>query len=909
MARLTHVMTDEPDIAGCLTTPASRKEVEAAWSEHFTLLRRWSPRMTARPVVWLDGPGAVPSPDVLDRCGAASWGEVLGSVSYEMRGCAGSGMWFHWGPEGPPPLRPLWSPPLSVRFDVATRCIRATPELSQVEDRMGYFTGVPGTVLHAGDDLYFVANDALVWHLLWGGSGNPFLSLLRCMSRVSLAWVLPDRVLCLEFPEEVHLDAENLPHREDGPAVRWGGREYDFRHGKSVPDAATQSQPLKEGADAAEAPGGEAPMRWLDRRIADLSSPDRARRWRASEELRRLGAEVAPAVRRIAQALQHRDPEVRAHAACLLGVLRRPAARAVLALVEALKDAQPDVRAAAAEALGDIENRRAVPALVAALRDPERDVRDKAAWALSKFGPRARRAVPVLEVLLEDPDRFVRRNAAQALAAIGCPAVPALIRALQAPERRVRHMVAEALWDTLRIERTGWSKALLPVLTPALEDEQSGATVRALAVEVLADIRGRKALPRLLQALADPEEVVRRNAARALARLGPAAVPVLMGTLRNGDATRRMGAVEALAGFLDLAKRHPQLAWYRLALRFGLLRRVHEQALRGILLALQDASDCVRAAAIRVLGGDALPAPIVAALIGLLKDPAARIRWLAAWALGWTGSGTAAVPALMEAFHEEDPDLRWIAAWALGRLGAGAADAPALIRAAADDSDWRVRRAAVTALGRLGILKAEARAGLRVLQDPDWRVRQAAAEALRGCADEEGVYEALWEVAKDEDPAVRRAAVEVLEGPGPGCLPEWPVVAEWLKDSDWGVRQTAARMLSHAYGAGIAEDVEMVAARLIEAFDSPDDKFREAVVKSLTRLPPLPTHTAPKFLEGLQDDPSPAVRELSAELLGRMADPGEPAVSQLRAALEDPARSVRRAAKSALHQLCRRRSR
>jgi HEAT repeat protein len=90
------------------------------------------------------------------------------------------------------------------------------------------------------------------------------------------------------------------------------------------------------------------------------------------------------------QDLAHSDPMVRATAASILGKYGAEAAPAVPALTQALRDPNRDVRICATYALAALGQpaQSAVPALRQALRDGDKDVRDGAAYALKQLkGP------------------------------------------------------------------------------------------------------------------------------------------------------------------------------------------------------------------------------------------------------------------------------------------------------------------------------------------------------------------------------------------------------------------------------------------------------------------------------------------------------------------------------------------
>ncbi len=95
------------------------------------------------------------------------------------------------------------------------------------------------------------------------------------------------------------------------------------------------------------------------------------------------------------------------------------------------------------------------------------------------------------------PDAIEREVARKSLAAIGKPAVHALVEALSNPNDQVRWEAAKALTCIA-------DPAAVPALVAALGDERTG--VRWLAAEALA-AQGRASLDAVLKALTDPARV------------------------------------------------------------------------------------------------------------------------------------------------------------------------------------------------------------------------------------------------------------------------------------------------------------------------------------------------------------------------------------------------------------------
>jgi hypothetical protein len=81
-----------------------------------------------------------------------------------------------------------------------------------------------------------------------------------------------------------------------------------------------------------------------------------------------------------------------------------------------------------------------VPLLTTALRDGDWSVRKRAAESLGRMGPSAKAAVPALFALLSsEEDRDAARGALREIDAVGPEALPALIKALEVDDGRVRY--------------------------------------------------------------------------------------------------------------------------------------------------------------------------------------------------------------------------------------------------------------------------------------------------------------------------------------------------------------------------------------------------------------------------------------------------------------------------------------
>jgi HEAT repeat protein len=421
-------------------------------------------------------------------------------------------------------------------------------------------------------------------------------------------------------------------------------------------------------------------------------------------------------------------------------IQKRPAA--VRSLIEDLRNARCAARPWVTEIL-----RLQVPfvTLLAAEagdalpRGPQRQIADDfAAWSLefeTSLAGRVRR-----EVALTD---FRDQLAAPYIARLSSDSRPDLSRA------------AYALGQ-LRSE-----SALQPLLE-ALKDPDP--VVRWCAASALGQLRSESALPALLEALKDPEASVRLRAASALGQLRPeSALPPLLEALKHPDAHVRGRAAGAL----------------------GELRP--ESALPPLLEAMKDPAAFVRGSATDALG-QLRSNSALQPLLEAMKDPDAFVRWSAAGALGQLRSDSALQP-LLEALKDPDPVVRWFAADALGHLRSDSALQPLL--EALKDPGISVRVSAASALGQLRSDSALPPL-LEALRDPHAYVRVTAAHAL-GQLRPESAVQPLLEAMKDPEAYVRRRAADALGQLRPEAALQ-PLL-EALKDPDADVRRSAADAL------------------------------------------------------------------------------------------------------------------
>jgi HEAT repeat protein len=534
----------------------------------------------------------------------------------------------------------------------------------------------------------------------------------------------------------------------------------------------------------------------LEPLAAALRHPDGAVGNAAAGALAGLGPRALASAPALRAALRQDPAEVRSAAALALGEVIPEAAprgeeteESVAALVRALReDRSADVSYWAARALLKFgpAARNALPALVAALRDRGRPAaRDVAADVLSRLGPDA---VPLLGEALLDPQCGARRHVAQYLGDMGPaarPAVPALLRTLQAEDPWLRFEAASAL---MHIDPDAAAAVAVPVLG-ALLDREKGAHVRWKAVAVLGQLgpRAQPAVPDLALVLQDEALPMRRSAAVALGNIGPgagAAAPGLTALLRDDDRGLRVEAARALwridrgreaVAFVIRACDEKGEQRVRAVDALGEMGPEAARAVPALRKALQDPDESARvpiALALwrlqrRVEGPGLVSDPrqgALAVLTRLLREGRPEERWSAAAAVRRIGpEARPAVPALVGCLRDEDPGLREEAADALGAIDPDAGEATAALTNLLGDRSPSVRLAAARALARRGLRPAELVPVLtRILQrSPDLIDEVAAVLATCG-ADARAAVPPLRRLLRHNDHAIAAAAARAL---------------------------------------------------------------------------------------------------------------------------------------------------
>lgn len=273
------------------------------------------------------------------------------------------------------------------------------------------------------------------------------------------------------------------------------------------------------------------------------------RLWEGDEEardrLRQMGADAAPAVPALGDALRPGNKRRCVDALFVLEGIGSAARPAVPALVSTLADSDGDVSALAADALGSI-GEPAVPAIVEALESGSKQVRQAACQALGVAGADAGQAVPALLERADHDHAEVRTRAIWALGEIrDYGAAGPLAAILERDGGVIGCWIAETLGKFGRHARD-----VSATLRDELHREDPFLAVACAASLCQMHMFEDSAIWALISMLSHEDEDARVEAALTLGDLGPkaaAGVPALNAAARDGDEDLRAAAAMAIA--------------------------------------------------------------------------------------------------------------------------------------------------------------------------------------------------------------------------------------------------------------------------------------------------------------------------------------------------------------------------
>ncbi len=533
-----------------------------------------------------------------------------------------------------------------------------------------------------------------------------------------------------------------------------------------------------------------------------------------------------------------------------------------------------------------------------------------------------------LEKKLQSADAEERREAVIDLGRSGAGAAPLLFRALGDPDWRVRKTAVEALVHiggagvitqlikTLALHdnagaRNAAIEALVHIGAGAIDDllPMLGAAdvdVRKFIVDILGDIRDRRAVPGLIKALQDTDENIRVASAEALGKIrDPRAVDALLACLQRTDqGWLDYAAAEALGEIGDERALGPLMtALGRITLREPVLEALgkigNENTLAPLVAGLSDPLRIVREVSLSALLAihrksnqatrqtitrtvrEGMSEEAVAFVEQMLGATAGELQKACLAVLGWAGREHS-IPKLLALLTEEELEEPMAQALIAMLSGTGSQLLTYL-----SDENALVRRTVARVLGELGRSEAEDPL-INLLGDENGHVRSMAAEALGRLRSRKAVTP-LLELLTDEYKSVQESAMQALAAVGDESVLDRLVKEYTLQDIP--LRRNIALLLGKFATAGAA-DV------LVFALKDEEAEVRKAVVHALGNLPEERS-LRPLMLAVTDDDPE--VRMLAAEALGRLSAPG---VSEaLISLLEDQDLWVRAAAARGLGRI------
>jgi hypothetical protein len=260
------------------------------------------------------------------------------------------------------------------------------------------------------------------------------------------------------------------------------------------------------------------------------------------------------------RALRSSDMHTQSEAAKALGSLG-PAAMDVL--IRALKKKDKENRLVILKALSEIRDPRPVPVLIETLKDENSEVRWEAAIALGEIGDL--QATEPLVACLRDYDKYVRYGAALSLQMLGWKP--------PTDEEKAFFLVGMQDWKAVGV----LGDSAVPALTNILHDRHN--MVRIKAVGILGGLMSTRAIPALMQSLADEDRDVRWAAVLASEKSGIKLMHLPRGLSLRPEKKKN----PLIAGFLNFVL--PGLGYAYLAKWWGIM--IFEIDIFGTVWALQ----------------------------------------------------------------------------------------------------------------------------------------------------------------------------------------------------------------------------------------------------------------------------------------------------------------------------------
>ena len=310
-------------------------------------------------------------------------------------------------------------------------------------------------------------------------------------------------------------------------------------------------------------------------------------------------------------------------------------------------------------------------------------------------------------------------------------------------------------------------------------------------------------VPGIAKALGDPDKNMRDAAGKALARIGPAAVPVLVQELKNPASRNQIlaarslaligpEAAEAVPSLTECLKQKDSELLAMAAHALGEIGPPSSKAATPLTLLLGDASPEVQKqsrAALAKIGPGAIPA-----LRGALKSPQTSIRRRAADLLALQGSkAKEATGDLIALLKDKQPAVRKSSALTLATIGPEASQASDALVDCAQDTDASVRAAAALALGQIRARGQAISTLVNLFRDPVQDVRFQAVGAIIKIGP--SALNVLINTIPHENIHMRTSAIFALGEIGPDAKDAVALLIDQLQDKLPLIRNQSALAL------------------------------------------------------------------------------------------------------------------
>ena len=436
------------------------------------------------------------------------------------------------------------------------------------------------------------------------------------------------------------------------------------------------------------------------------------------------------------------DSGVRTAVCWALGQFKSPTSENILNTLA--RDSRPEVRQAAVTALGNYKSITTAENLIRATYDSDINVKTSAinSLALVKYEKAGSR----LANLLSDSNPDVRNAASIAIKSMNYQAPSSMVASgMRDSDERVRATSAENLG-------TSGSEDSISLLLPGLKD--SNPNVRANAVTSLGNTKNNKVIPYLIDCLSDNAENVGEAASKALAHIGPSAIPSITKTLENSPLKIQELCIKSLSGMgeanVDILSEYSKKADLRELAIWGLGETKSIKAFPAIFDGFGDPNEKIQKASIEAMGK--LGPEILSNFDKEKENPNEKIRQNIAKCLGHASYSEDIAKFLIELMKDEKDSVVAEASASLAKFGASA---KSIILETLKSDDEMQRTGAINALALMG---EESIPTLReCLNDRSPKVKAGAILGLGQMGDKDSANKIVQIFENDNDPEVKRA--------------------------------------------------------------------------------------------------------------------------------------------------------